>query len=121
MSEEYEAALASWRKVIGEADCIIGRSQAEFNHIIGLAKKSSNLRAHYSSKESLGSILRAMRLSRADLECDLDLLELGIHSTIHGCLGIEREAAQRMQIIEDLRASWLKTWYAEIANLQRWG
>lgn len=121
MSEEYEAALASYRKVIGEADCIISRSQAEFKHIIRLATKSSNWRALYSSEESLGSILRAMRLSRVDLECDLDLMELGIHPTIHGCLGIEKEAARRMRIIEGLRANWLKMWYAEIANLQRWG
>lgn len=121
MSEEYEAAIASWRKVIGEAECVLSRSQTEFKHIIGLAKKSANLRAHYSSKESLGGLLRVMRLSKVDLECDLDLIELGIHSTIHGCLGIEREAARRMRIIEDLRASWLKAWYAEIANLQRWG
>lgn len=121
MSEEYEAALATWRKVIGEADCIIGRSQAEFKHIIGLAKKSSNRRAHRSSRESLYSLLREMRLSRVDLECDLDLMELDIHPTIHSTLEMERGAAQRMLIIEDLRASWLKTWYAEIANLQRWG
>lgn len=121
MSDEYEAAIASWRKVIGEAECVLSRSQAEFKHIIGLALKSSNRRAHYSSAESLGGLLREMRLSKMDLECAFDLVELRIHPMIHGCLNIEREAAQRMQIIEDLRASWLKTWYAEIANLQRWG
>lgn len=121
MSDEYEAAIASWRKVIGEAECVLSRSQTEFKHIIVLAKKSSNLRAHYSSKESLGGLLRVMRLSKVDLECDLDLMELGIHSTIHGCFDIEREAARRMQIIEGLRAKWLRLWYAEIANLQRWG
>lgn len=43
MSEEYEAAIASWRKVIGEAECVLSRSQTEFKHIIGLAKKSANL------------------------------------------------------------------------------
>lgn len=121
MSDEYEAAIASWRKVIGEAECFLSRSQTEFKHIIGLALKSSNRRAHYSPAESLGGLLREMRLSKADLECDFDLVELGIHPMIHGCLDIERGAAQRMRIIEDLRASWLKTWYAEIANLQRWG
>ena len=121
MSEEYEAALASWREVIGEADCIIGRSQAEFKHIIGLAKKSSNLRACRSSRGSLYSLIREMRLSRVDFECDLDLVELDIHPTIHGTLEMERAASRRMQIIEDLRAKWLRLWYAEIANLQRWG
>ena len=121
MSEEYEAAIASWRKVIGEAECFLSRSQAEFKHIIGLALKSSNRRAHYSPAESLGGLLREMRLSKVDLECDFDLVELGIHPMIHGCLGIERGAVRRMQIIEGLRAKWLRLWYAEIANLQRWG
>ena len=53
MSEEHEAAIASWRKVIGEAECVLSRSQTEFKHIIGLAKKSANLRGHTIHLRSL--------------------------------------------------------------------
>lgn len=120
MSAQYEEAVAGWKKVISEADCAIVRSQVEFKHIVRLATKSYTEWVFPMPGESLGNLLREMRSKKAELEHDFDLIELGIHPTIRGCLGIERESDRQKQVIEAQRANWVKSWYAEIARLKQY-
>lgn len=117
LNNAQDVTLAPWRKAVSESDYIIGRTQGEFRHILRLIQESAPQVATLA-RESLGSILREMRLSKAELEHDLDLLELEAHPQLHGFNEIYREAGRRLCILYRRRADWVtlsrELWYAEI-------